>query len=77
MPFKAIEMTQAAFAVRFLALRVPGPDVKYRSPSCQCTPMPATCGRPSGRVVARKKVVPGCSGPSTSRSWGRLHGSAA
>jgi hypothetical protein len=50
MPVNPTENVQAGFAASSRALRVPGPLVKYRSPSSQSAPIPAAWG---GRRAAR------------------------
>jgi hypothetical protein len=74
MPSNPTAKVQDGFAASSRALRVPGPLVKYSSPSSQSAPIPAAWGRPSGRDVPRKYEVPGCAGLATSRSRALLHG---
>src|SRR6266498_222571 len=76
-PSSLHDLVQAGLVARLRALRVSGPLVKYRSPSSQSAPIPAACGRPSGRDVPRKKVMSGVGDPPMSRSCGLLHGISA
>jgi hypothetical protein len=43
------EIVQAGFDVRWRALRIPGPLVKYRSPSCHTAPIPWRAGARGAR----------------------------
>src|SRR5262249_19050915 len=59
MPLRRTDTVHAGLAARSRDLRILGPLVKYRPPSCQRQPTPAACGAPSGPTVPRKNVTSG------------------